>query len=31
LLKKTRDFAKNKDLKQTDVDEAVKRVRTKWF
>jgi AbrB family looped-hinge helix DNA binding protein len=29
LLKKTRDFAKKKGLKPRDVDEAIKRVRSK--
>ncbi|MDP6845957.1 MAG: AbrB/MazE/SpoVT family DNA-binding domain-containing protein [Candidatus Nanoarchaeia archaeon] len=29
LLKKTRDFAKKKGLKPSDVDEAIKRVRAK--
>ena len=29
LLKKTREFAKNKKIKSEDVDEAVKRTRSK--
>ena len=29
LLKKTREFAKKKDLNPSDVDEAIKRVRAK--
>ncbi|MEK6812590.1 MAG: AbrB/MazE/SpoVT family DNA-binding domain-containing protein [Nanoarchaeota archaeon] len=29
LLKKTRGFAKDKNLKSNDVDEAIKRVRNK--
>ncbi len=29
LLKKTRDFARKKGLNPSDVDEAIKRVRTK--
>ncbi|MDP7457611.1 MAG: AbrB/MazE/SpoVT family DNA-binding domain-containing protein [Candidatus Woesearchaeota archaeon] len=29
LLKKTRDFAKNKGLKPSDVDQAIKRVHAK--
>ncbi len=28
LLQKTRDFAKKKGLKNSDIDEAIKRVRT---
>ena len=29
LLKKTRDFAKKKGLKPSDIDESIKRVRAK--
>ncbi len=29
LLKKTRDFAKNKGIKQSDVEEAIKKTRRK--
>jgi AbrB family looped-hinge helix DNA binding protein len=29
LLKKTREFAKNKGLKESDIEEAVKRTRKK--
>ncbi len=29
LLKKTRDFAKNKGLKPRDIEEAIERVRSK--
>ena len=31
LLKKTRDFAKNNKIKPEDVEEAVKRTRSKWL
>lgn len=31
LLKKTREFAKNNKIKPEDVEEAVKRTRSKWL